>query len=177
MLKNAKVRQVSLRVSSCVPCGMTYKCSKCNYISKQYPEMCIHVLQAHFEEKDVPFKCPVCGACKTTLSAFHTHLKKNHQGHMDKPLVSMDATEAGAYSDGPSVVEVSVSKSMSKVGATCSPVPETRAGAPGCPVDQVGQCPDQPLILGTHSVRTHRLLQRTLLTSMLMDMDDFYVSL
>ena len=32
---------------------------------------------------------------------------------------------------------------MSEVGATCPHVPEARAGAQGCPVDQVDQCPDQ----------------------------------
>ena len=51
ILKNAKFRQVSLRVSSCVPCRVAYKCDKCDYTIKQYHEMCTHVLMAHFDEK------------------------------------------------------------------------------------------------------------------------------
>ena len=56
----------------------------------------------------------------------------------------MDGTEAEACSDSPSVEEVSVSESVGKVDATCPHVPEACAGAPGCPVDQVGQCQKQP---------------------------------
>ena len=77
------------------------------------------MLQAHFEEKGIPFKYLVCDACKATEGAFHTHYKKSHWGHMDKPLgsrvnmtaqdiiprhfiqVSMNGTEAGVSSDGP----------------------------------------------------------------------------
>ena len=54
--------------------------------------------------------------------------------------VSMDGTEAEASSDGPSVEEVSVSESVSEVGAAFLPVPGAGAGA----LDQVGQCPERP---------------------------------
>ena len=87
-------------MSSCVPCTH---------------EMCTHMLQTHFDEKDMPFKCQDGGVCMATQGAFHTHYKKNHQGHMDKALgsrvnmteqdfmprhflqVSMDESESGAY--------------------------------------------------------------------------------
>ena len=72
--------------------------------------------------------------------------------------MSKDGTEAGAYSDNPSVVEVSVSEPVSGMDTTCLHVSEVRAGPAGCHVDQVGQCPDQHPIPRANSVRTHRLL-------------------
>ena len=58
--------EMSVRMYSCSPCSMAYKCRTCSYASEMYHNICIHVLQAHFEERDVPFKCQVCGVCKVT---------------------------------------------------------------------------------------------------------------
>ena len=51
--------EMSVRASSCTPCRMTYKSSTHDYVSELYHEMCTHVLQAPFEEKDISFKCCV----------------------------------------------------------------------------------------------------------------------
>ena len=51
--------------------------------------------------------------------------------------MNIDWTEVGAYIDGPSVEEVSVSESVSEEDAAFPTVSEASAGAPGCPVDQV----------------------------------------
>ena len=59
----------------------------------------------------------------------------------------MDGTGTEAYFNGTLVENSSVSASVIEVGAVCLPVPEARAGAPGCHVDKVGQCPDQPPML------------------------------
>ena len=82
--------------------------------------------------------------------------------------LSMDGTEAVANSDVPSVEGVRVSESVSEIGATCLHVSETSAGAPECPVDQVGQCLVWPPLPRNPFSETHRLLQRTLLTFMKM---------
>ena len=58
--------------------------------------------------------------------------------------VSMNGTEAGTSSDGPSMEEVSVSESMCEATVACPPVPQANSGTLECHMDQVCQCPDQP---------------------------------
>ena len=55
------------------------------------------MLQAHFEEKNVPFKCRVCGVCKLTRGALCTHYMKNHWSQVDLPVgtrISMSAQDS-----------------------------------------------------------------------------------
>ena len=70
--------EMRVKASYCSPYRMTYKCGICDYAIELYHEMCTKMLQAHFEEKDVPFKCGVCRIYKVTQSEFHTHCKKSH---------------------------------------------------------------------------------------------------
>ena len=81
MSKDTEVRQVILKPLYSLHYKMAHKCykfKKCDYVSKQCHDMIAHVLQAHFDEKNVPFKCRVYGACKATNGALHCHNRKNH---------------------------------------------------------------------------------------------------
>ena len=54
LVQRTQEGEMSVTVSPCYPCRMTFTCSTCNYVSELYHEMYTHVLQAHFKEKDVP---------------------------------------------------------------------------------------------------------------------------
>ena len=121
-----------------------YGCNQCDYKSKQYNDMCAHVMQAHFDVKDVPFQCPICGACKATKNAFRSHHRQYHKGIDYKPLGSGVAmTELdfipkhflpiellpGTSSDCQLAAEPSVDVPAEPVGAAY-PVPESSADVP-----------------------------------------------
>ena len=132
--------EVSLRVPSSIHGRMAYKCNQCQYISKVTNEMCSQVMQAHLEEKHIPFKCRICGACKLTANSFHTHHRKNHQGHLDPPLGNgVPITEQDFiprhFIQMTNVVQPSAEEPGEPVGAACPPVPEPSTSASECPED------------------------------------------
>ena len=94
--------------------------------------------------KDVPFQCPICGACKATKNAFRSHHRQYHKGLDYKPLGSGVAmTELdfipkhflpiellpGTSSDCQLAAEPSVDVPAEPVGAAY-PVPESCADVP-----------------------------------------------
>ena len=136
------VTSVTIRVSRMA--NKFYGCNQCDYKSKQYSNMCAHVMQAHFDVKDVPFQCPICGACKATKNAFRSHHRQYHKGLDYKPLGSGVAmTELdfipkhflpiellpGTSSDCQLAAEPSVDVPAEPVGAAY-PVPESSADVP-----------------------------------------------
>ena len=132
--------EMSVRASSCSPCRITYKCSTCDYTSELYHEMCTHVMQAYFEEKDAPFKCSVCGIYKATQVAFCTHYRQTSPwapgsvclpktscpGILCKGDGSRDCPDAPSYE-------------------------EVRADALECPGCQVDQCSWQQDVVDLHA--------------------------
>ena len=90
---------------------MTHMCSTYNYASELYHEMYTHVLQTHFEKKDIPFKCQVCGLCKATCYIPPTAGKQAHglrdiMSDQEFKLthfvqVGADEMEAGTCPDAP----------------------------------------------------------------------------
>ena len=140
-----KCIKLDLKVPSSIHGRMAnkfYWCSQCDYKSKQYSDMCAHVMQAHFNVKDVPFQCPICGACKATKNAFRSHCRQYHKGLDYKPLGSGAAmTELdfipkhflpiellpGTSSDCQLATEPSVDVPAEPVGAVSLPVPEPNA--------------------------------------------------
>ena len=86
-----KCIKLDLKVPSSIHGRMAnkfYRCNQCDYKSKQYSNMCAHMMEAHFDVKDVPFQCPICGACKATKNAFRSHRRQYHKGLDYKPLGS-----------------------------------------------------------------------------------------
>ena len=83
-----KCIEPDLRVPSSIHCRMANKFywgNQYEYKSKQYSDMCAHVMQAHFHVKDVPFQCPIRGVCKATKNAFRSHRRQYHKGLDYKP--------------------------------------------------------------------------------------------
>ena len=142
-----KCIELDLKVPSSIHCRMAnkfYWCNQCDYKSKQYSDMCAHVMQAHFNVKDVPFQCLICGVCKATKNAFRSHHRQYHKGLDYKPLGSGVAmTELdfipkhflliellpGTSSDCQLAAEPSVDVPAEPVGAAY-PVPESSADVP-----------------------------------------------
>ena len=142
-----KCIELDLKVPSSIHCRMAnkfYWCNQCDYKSKQYSDMCAHVMQAHFNVKDVPFQCLICGVCKATKNAFRSHCRQYHKGLDYKPLGSGVAmTELdfilkhflqiellpGTSSDCQLAAEPSVDVPAEPVGAAY-PVPESSADVP-----------------------------------------------
>ena len=106
--------------------------------------MCAHVMQAHFDVKDVSFQFPISGPCKATKNAFRSHHRQYHKGLDYKPLESGVAmTELdfipkhflliellpGTSSDYQLAAEPSVYVPAEPVGAAYS-VPESSADVP-----------------------------------------------
>ena len=137
-----KCIKLDLKVPSSIHSRMAnkfYGCNQCDYKSKQYSDMCAHVMQAHFDMKDVPFQCPICGACKATKNAFRSHHRQYHKGLDYKPLGSGVAmTELdfipkhflpiellpGTSSDYQLAAEPSVDVPAEQEGAIYLPTPE-----------------------------------------------------
>ena len=137
-----KCIKLDLKVPSSIHGRMAnkfYGCNQCDYKSKQYSDMCAHVMQAHFDMKDVPFQCPICGACKATKNAFRSHHRQYHKGLDYKPLGSGVAmTELdfipkhflpiellpGTSSDYQLAAEPSVDVPAEQEGAIYLPTPE-----------------------------------------------------
>ena len=73
-----KCIKLDLKVPSSIHCRMAnnlYWCNQCDYKSKQYSDMCAHVMQAHFNVKDVPFQCLICWVYKTTKNAIGSTIR------------------------------------------------------------------------------------------------------
>ena len=128
--------------------------------------MIAHVLQAHFDEKDVPFKCRVCGVCKASNDAFHCHHKKNHPKIHPEGLgqalgnkmnmteqdfilshfveVNQDVAEPGTSDEGASAPDASDSPSTGEPSAAGPPEPEADASTLKCSMEQADPSPAQP---------------------------------
>ena len=127
--------------------------------------MIARVQQTHFDEKDVPLKSRLCGACKATSGAFHCHHRKNHpklhpeglgqalgnrvnmteQDFILSHFVKVNQDVAKPGTSGESVhlhLTQSDSPSISGVGAADPPEPEANASTSKCSLDHADTTPE-----------------------------------